>query len=160
MLTEKQKAPNFSLHDQNGKEVSLESFRGKLFVLYFYPKDMTPGCTTQACNLRDNFSSLKDKGITILGVSPDDAASHRHFITEQNIPFTLLCDTDKKVINDYGVWGEKSWQGKTSMGVIRTTFLIDKEGEIQKIIDKPDVKNHAKEILEGFGLQNDISNLY
>lgn len=144
------KAPKFSIPDQNGDQVKLEEFEGEKLVIYFYPKDMTPGCTNQACNLRDNFSVLKKEGISVLGVSADDEKRHQKFIDKHDLPFTLLADTDKKMINDYGVWGEKKFMGKVYDGIHRTTFLINEKGEIHDVIKKPKTKAHAEEILESF----------
>ena len=146
-LTEGKKAPAFKAKDQNGDMISLADFKGKNIVLYFYPKDDTPTCTVQACNLRDNFGLLKKKGITVIGVSPDEVAKHKKFETKHDLPFTLLADPELKIIDKYGVWGEKQLYGKKYMGLIRTTFLIDGDGMIKKIIAKPKAKEHAQEIL-------------
>ena len=149
------KAPDFSGKDQNGKTISLKDFRGKKVVLYFYPKNFTPGCTTEACNLRDNYSTLKDAGIEVIGVSPDNEESHKKFEEKHELPFTLLADPDKKTIEKYGVWGEKNMYGKKSMGLFRTTFLIDEKGIIYKIFKRPKTNVHSEEILkataEAFG---------
>lgn len=149
-LTIGDKAPAFKAKDQDGKEVKLEDFDGKKVVLYFYPKDMTPGCTNQACNLRDNFDKLKEEGIVVLGVSPDEEKRHIKFIDKYDLPFTLLADPDKEVINAYGIWGPKKFMGKEYDGVHRTTFLINEDGKIHDIIKKPKTKAHAEEILERF----------
>ena len=146
-LTEGQKAPSFTAKDQNGNSVSLKDFLGKKVVLYFYPADDTPGCTTEACNLRDNFSALKKAGLVILGVSPDDTSSHKKFEQKYQLPFTLLEDPQKKIIDKYGVWGEKNMYGKKYMGLLRTTFLIDEKGVILKVFKKPKTKIHSEEIL-------------
>lgn len=143
-------APDFVSKDQNGKEVKLADFAGKRVALYFYPKDDTPGCTKQACSFRDADSVYREKGITVLGVSTDDEASHQKFISKFQLPFDLLADTDKKIVQDYGVWGEKSMYGKKYMGTSRKTFLIE-DGKIVKIFDKVDVAAHADEVLEAFG---------
>lgn len=143
-------APNFTAKDENGNTVSLSDFKGKKVILYFYPKDMTPGCTNQACNLRDNYAILQEKEIVILGVSPDDEARHQKFISKYELPFPLIADTDKAVINAYQVWGPKKFMGKTYDGVHRTTFLINEEGIIHDVIKKPKTKAHAEEILESF----------
>ncbi|HLW39714.1 MAG TPA: thioredoxin-dependent thiol peroxidase [Brumimicrobium sp.] len=143
-------APNFTAKDENGNTVSLSDFKGKKVVLYFYPKDMTPGCTNQACNLRDNYAILQEKEIVILGVSPDDEARHQKFISKYELPFPLIADTDKAVMNAYQVWGPKKFMGKTYDGVHRTTFLINEEGIIHDVIKKPKTKAHAEEILESF----------
>lgn len=147
-LKEGDKAPVFSGVDQNGRKVSLADFKGKRLILYFYPQDDTPGCTAEACNLRDHFSLLKKAGFAILGVSPDGVEKHKKFETKYELPFPLLADTDHKVLVKYGVWGKKQMYGKTYMGVLRTTFVIDAKGVIQKIFLKPKTKEHAEEILE------------
>lgn len=141
------KAPEFSGKDQDGNVISLKSMKGKKVVLYFYPKDQTPGCTAQACNLRDNIDKLKDEGYTVLGVSTDDEASHREFREKYSLPFTLIADTDKSITNAYGVWVEKERDGKKVWGTARTTFIIDGNGVITDIIDKVDTKDHASQIL-------------
>lgn len=142
------KAPDFKGKDQNGKTVSLKDFRGKKVVLYFYPKNFTPGCTTEACNLRDNYSDLKDAGMEVIGVSPDEVESHKKFEEKYKLPFTLIADSDKTIIDQYGVWGEKNMYGKKSMGLFRTTFLIDEKGVIYKIFKKPKTAVHSEEILK------------
>lgn len=146
-LKEGQKAPDFTAKDQNGKTVTLSQFAGKKVVLYFYPKDDTPGCTAEACDFRDNYQGLMQKGIVVLGVSTDDEKSHQKFITKHNLPFTLLADTDKKIVEDYGVWGEKNMYGKQYMGTNRTTFIIDENGTIAHIIKKVDTKNSTAQVL-------------
>jgi peroxiredoxin Q/BCP len=146
-LSEGKKAPAIKLKDQNGKTISLSDYLGKKVVIYFYPKDMTPTCTVQACNLRDNFDLLKKSGIVVLGISPDDVDSHKKFESKHDLPFTLLADPKQDVLKKYGVWGEKSMYGRKYMGVLRTTFLIDEKGVIRKIIEKPKSSEHAKEIL-------------
>ena len=147
-LKQGDKAPAFSSTDQNGNPISLKDFKGKKVVLYFYPKDDTPGCTAEACNLRDNFSDLKKKSIVILGVSTDSVKSHKKFEDKYSLPFTLVADEDKKIVNDYGLWGEKKFMGRTYMGTIRATFLINEQGKIDHIIEKVDTKNHTAQILE------------
>ena len=142
------KAPDFSVKDQNGNVVSLSDFKGKRVVIYFYPKDNTPGCTAQACNIRDNYSALQNEGIVILGVSADSETSHQKFIDKFDLPFTLLADEDKKMLNDYGVWGEKKFMGKIYDGIHRTTFVLDDSHTIIGIIEKPKTKDHASEIFE------------
>lgn len=149
-LSKGDKAPSFTSKDQNGNEIKLSDYLGKKVVLYFYPKDMTPGCTNQACNLRDNFEMLKKEGIVILGVSPDDEKRHQKFIDKHDLPFTLIADPDKEVIYAYGIWGPKKFMGKEYDGVHRTTFLINEKGEIHDVIKKPKTKAHAEEILELF----------
>lgn len=146
-LTVGQQAPEISSKDQNGNPIKLSSFLGKKVALYFYPKDNTPGCTEQACNLRDNEMQLKAKGIQVIGVSADDEKSHKKFIEKFELPFPLIADTDKKVVEDYGVWVEKSMYGKKYMGIARTTFLIDEKGVISNIIDKVVTKDHTSQIL-------------
>ncbi|MFZ9686576.1 MAG: thioredoxin-dependent thiol peroxidase [Chitinophagaceae bacterium] len=151
-LLEGKKAPSFSAKDQDGATIKLSDFKGKKLALYFYPKDDTSTCTVQACNLRDGFKMLAKKGIEIIGVSPDDEKSHTKFITKHKLPFRIIADTDKKLVEKFGVWGEKQLYGNKYMGVFRTTFLIDEKGIIIKIIAKPKVKEHSKEIAAGFGL--------
>ena len=151
-LAEGKKAPSFTAKDQDGAAIKLSDFKGKKLALYFYPKDDTSTCTVQACNLRDGFKSLSKKGIEVIGVSPDDQKSHVKFITKHKLPFRIIADTDKKLVEKFGVWGEKQLYGNKYMGVFRTTFLIDENGVVVKIIAKPKVKEHAKEIAAGFGL--------
>jgi peroxiredoxin Q/BCP len=147
-LKEGSKAPQFTSKNQNGVAVSLDQFKGKKVILYFYPKDSTPGCTAEACDFRDNYQGLTQKGIVVLGVSVDDEKSHQKFITKYDLPFDLLADTDKKIVEAYGVWAEKSMYGKTYMGINRTTFIIDEEGIIEHIISKVDTKNPTAQVLE------------
>ncbi len=141
-------APTFKATDQFGKEHELIAYAGKKLVVYFYPKDNTPGCTAQACNLRDNESTLQKQGIVVLGVSPDSGSSHQKFTEKFSLNFPLLIDTDKKIIEAYGVWGPKKFMGKTYDGVHRTTFIIDEEGKILEVISKVDTKNHTQQILD------------
>ncbi len=141
-----EKAPAFKEKDQDGNWVKLSDFKGTKLVLYFYPKDSTPTCTTQACNLRDNYEQLLAKGYKVLGVSVDDEKSHRKFIAKHNLPFPLLADTEHRMVNDYGVWGEKKMYGHTFMGVFRTTFVIDGKGRIAEVITKVKSKDHAAQI--------------
>jgi len=150
-LTEGDKAPDFKAKDQNGNPVSLKDFRGKKVVLYFYPEDDTPTCTVEACNLRDNYAILEKRGLVILGVSPDDEKKHKKFEQKYKLPFTLIADPDKKIVDKYGVWGEKNLYGRKYMGLHRTTFLIDEKGIIQKIFKKPKSKIHSEEILKALG---------
>ncbi len=140
-------APEFTAKDQNGHPISLSDFSGKTLVLYFYPKDDTPGCTAQACDLRDNYERLLSQGYAVLGVSVDDEKSHQKFIEKFSLPFPLLSDTDHKVVEDYGVWVEKNMYGRTYMGIARTTFLIDQNGIISEIINKVDTRNHTEQIV-------------
>ena len=149
-LTEGSKAPAFTGVDQNGDKVSLAQFKGKKVVLYFYPQDNTPTCTEQACNLRDNFSVLQKEGIIVVGVSPDEVTKHKKFEAKFTLPFTLLADTERIVIDKYGVWGAKKLYGKEYMGLLRTTFLIDEKGIIKKIFLKPKSKQHTEEILNAW----------
>ena len=148
-LKEGDKAPFFKGINQDGKEITSEDFKGKKLVLYFYPKDNTSGCTAEACSLRDNYSALKDKGYEVIGVSVDSADSHKKFIEKHELPFTLIADTDKLLVNEMGVWGEKSMYGRKYMGTFRTTFVIDEEGVIERIITPKEVKtkDHAAQIL-------------
>lgn len=141
------KAPDFKSKDQDGNEVSLASLKGKKFVLYFYPKDMTPGCTAEACNLRDNYSSLKKAGYEIFGISSDDEKTHKKFIAKEKLPFRLLADTDKSVHQKFRTWVEKSMYGRKYMGTARITYVIDGNGVIENVIDKVDTKDHAAQIL-------------
>ena len=150
-LTEGEKAPDFTAKDQNGKTVSLKDFKGKKVVLYFYPEDDTPTCTVEACNLRDNYTLLEKRGLVILGVSPDDEKKHKKFEEKYELPFTLIADPGKKIVDKYGVWGEKNLYGRKDMGLHRTTFLIDEKGIIQKIFRKPKSKIHSEEILKALG---------
>lgn len=147
------KAPAFSLKNQDGKKVSLKDFKGQKLVIFFYPKDMTPTCTVEACNLRDNYSALQKKGIQVIGVSPDDEKSHTKFIEKHELPYTLLADPEQEMLNKYGVWGEKSMYGRKYMGVHRTTFLINEDGKIHDIITKVEAKNHATQIIKLWGLK-------
>ncbi|MFM6975872.1 MAG: thioredoxin-dependent thiol peroxidase [Sphingobacteriaceae bacterium] len=147
-LKEGDQAPAFSAKNQNGESISLNDFAGKTVVLYFYPKDDTPGCTAEACNFRDNYQSLLAKGFEIIGVSTDDEKSHTKFVNKYQLPFNLIADTDKKIVEAYGVWVEKSMYGKTYMGTARKTFIINPEGKIQKIIEKVDTKNSSQQVLD------------
>ncbi|NJM54061.1 MAG: thioredoxin-dependent thiol peroxidase [Blastocatellia bacterium] len=151
MLKEGDAAPDFVAKDQNGSEIKLSDYLGKQVVLYFYPKDDTPGCTKEACSFRDADEIYAEKGIKVFGVSTDSEKSHQKFISKYNLPFTLLADTDKKIVNDYGVYGEKSMYGKKYMGVNRMTFLINENGKIVKIFKKVNVSEHADEVLKAFG---------
>lgn len=140
-------APEFTSVDQDGREVKLSDYKEKRVVLYFYPKDNTPGCTAQACNIRDNYNSILDKGIQIMGVSADSEADHVKFIKKFDLPFPLLSDLDHTLLNLYGVWGEKKFMGKVYDGIHRTTFIMDESHKIIGIIDKPKTKDHTAEIL-------------
>jgi peroxiredoxin Q/BCP len=149
-LKEGVKAPAFSGYDQNGKKVSLKDFLGKRVVLYFYPHDDTPTCTVQACNLKDNYTELIRKGYAVIGVSSDSIKSHKKFEQKYQLPFTLIADEEHKILEKYGVWGEKKFMGRTFIGTHRTTFLIDEKGRIKKIITKPKSKIHAQQVLEAW----------
>jgi peroxiredoxin Q/BCP len=146
-LKEGAKAPAFKAQNENGETVSLADYKGKKLVLYFYPQDNTPTCTVEACNLRDNYKMFQKKGYDILGVSPDSPKKHTNFIKKYNLPFSLLADEDLSIINAYGVWGEKTTFGRTYMGVLRTTFVINEKGIIEKVIDKVESKVHTEQIL-------------
>lgn len=144
------KIPSLLGFDENGNEIKSADYKGKKLVIYFYPKDNTPGCTAQACSLRDNYEELLKNGYAILGVSADSADSHKNFIAKHNLPFPLIADVDKELIKTFGVWQEKKNFGKTYMGIVRTTFVIDEEGTIKEKIEgrKVDTKNHSSQILE------------
>ena len=150
MLKEGSNAPAFTTTDTDGNTVKLKDLRGKKVVLYFYPKDDTPGCTKEACSFRDAFSVFKKKGITILGVSPDKQSAHQKFTEKYKLPFTLLSDTDHAIAEAYESWGEKKFMGRTYLGVLRNTFLIDEKGKIKKIFEKVKPEEHASEVLEAF----------
>ncbi len=143
-----QKAPDFESKDHNGDTISLSDFKGKKVVLYFYPKDNTPGCTAQACNLRDNHEALKSAGYEVLGISSDSVKSHQKFIEKHGLPFTLIADEDKSVHEKYGTWVEKQMYGKTYMGTARKTFVIDEDGVITDIIEKVKTKEHTNQIIK------------
>ena len=151
MLKAGDKAPDFKSKDQDGNPVKLSDLKGQRVVLYFYPKDDTPGCTKEACSFRDADDVYRKKGIKVFGVSTDDEKSHQKFISKFQLPFDLLADTDKSIVESYGVWGEKSMYGKKYMGTNRKTFLIDENGKIAKVFDKVNVEEHADEVLEAFG---------
>jgi peroxiredoxin Q/BCP len=142
------KAPDFTAKDQNGKSVSLADFKGKTVILYFYPKDDTPGCTAEACDFRDNYQSLIGKGHEVIGVSTDDEKSHKKFETKYSLPFPLIADTDHHIVEAYGVWGEKNMYGKKYMGTMRTTFIINADGNIDQVIDKVDTKASSQQVLD------------
>lgn len=147
MLETGQKAPSFKGKNQMGESVSLKDYLGKKLAIFFYPEDDTPTCTEQACNLRDNYTLLKKEGIEVVGISPDDVKSHEQFIGKFELPYTLVADPQKKIIEAYGVWGEKNMYGRKYMGLIRTTFLLDEKGAIKHIFKKPKVRQHAEEII-------------
>ena len=141
-------APVINSVDQNNEQITLEQFKGKKVILYFYPKDMTPGCTVQSCNLRDNYKVLLEKGYAVLGCSVDSPERHVKFIEKYDLPFSLISDEDKKVVEDYGVWGLKKFMGKEYMGINRTTFIIDEKGIIEDIIQKVNTKEHTSQIIK------------
>ncbi|WP_431212322.1 thioredoxin-dependent thiol peroxidase [Puia sp. P3] len=149
-LKEGEKAPAFSGRDADGNKISLADFKGKRLVLYFYPEDDTPTCTVQACNLRDNIALLTSEGLTVVGISPNDEKSHKKFETKFSLPFPLVADPNHKIIDRYGVWGEKQLYGRKYMGLHRTTFLIDEKGVIRKIFLKPRSKQHAEEVVKAW----------
>jgi peroxiredoxin Q/BCP len=147
-LSRGDKAPNFQGFNQNNELISLESFKGKKLVLYFYPKDNTPGCTDESCNLNDNYQWWLSKGYEVVGVSPDSVASHKKFAEKFKFRFNLIADPETKILQDYGVWGEKSMYGRKYMGVLRTTFVIDENGVIIDVFEKVDTKNHTSQIVK------------
>ena len=142
------KAPEINAVDQNGNQITLDQYKGKKVVLYFYPKDMTPGCTAQSCNLSDNYTLLQKNGYDVIGVSCDSIKRHQKFIEKHSLPFNLISDEDQKVVNDYGVWQLKKFMGREYMGIVRTTFLIDEKGIIQDIIEKVNTKDHTSQIVK------------
>ena len=146
------KAPDFKVVDQEGKAISLDDFKGSKLILYFYPKDDTPGCTAEACNLKDNYQVLKTKGFKVLGVSSDSEASHKKFIAKYVLPFALIPDKEKTILRAYGAWGMKKMYGREYEGIIRTTYVIDEKGVIEKVFTKVDTKNHSQQILDEMGL--------
>lgn len=152
MIEEKTKAPDFSLIDETGKQVSLSDFIGKPVVLYFYPKDNTPGCTTEACGFRDSYSKYEDLDVVILGVSPDSQKSHEKFAAKHQLPFTLLVDEDHKVSEMYGVWGKKKMMGREYFGIHRTTYLIDKNGVVARVFKGVKPINHSQEVLDAIAV--------
>ena len=148
MLKIGDKMPEFEVLDEDGNVVSSKDFIGKKTIVYFYPKDNTPGCTAEACNLRDNYEALKAQGYNVVGVSKDSAASHRKFIDKFDLPFTLLSDKSTQMLQDFGAWGEKKMCGKTCVGTLRRTFIFNEEGVLERIIEKVDTKDHAAQILD------------
>ncbi|GMV82852.1 MAG: peroxiredoxin [Planctomycetota bacterium] len=151
-IEEGKAAPAFTLPDQDGKPVSLKAFKGKDVIVYFYPKDDTPGCTKEACGFRDHWAALKKKGVAVLGVSPDDAASHQKFIKKFKLPFTLLSDPDKKMMAEYGAWGEKMMYGQKKIGVIRSTVWVGADGKVKKHWRKvPKAESHPEQVLKAMG---------
>lgn len=147
------KAPDFTGRNQEGNTISLNDLKGKKVILYFYPRDNTPGCTKEACNLRDNYKELTDRGFEVIGVSADSEKSHQNFIAKYDLPFNLISDTEKTLLQDYGAWGLKKNYGKEYMGIIRKTFIIDEEGTILKIFNTVDTKNHTEQILKALEKQ-------
>jgi peroxiredoxin Q/BCP len=147
-LSKGARAPSFEGIDQDGRTIRLGDFKGKKIILYFYPKDDTPGCTAEACNLRDNYREWLGKGFEVIGISPDNEKSHKRFREKHNIPFSLLTDPEKKIIKAYGVWGTKQMYGKSYEGVLRTTYVINEEGIIDKVFTKVDTKNHTSQIFQ------------
>ena len=152
MIEVGEKAPAFAGKDQNGDKVALKDYKGKKLAIYFYPKDDTPGCTKQACNLRDNWSELIKNNVSVIGVSADSVESHDKFANKYDLPFPLLADTDKKVLNAYGAWGEKNMYGIKRMGIKRTTFLVDEAGVVVHVFKRPKTDNHTAEILAKFDI--------
>ena len=152
-LKEGDPAPHFEWKDQNGNIISLDHLKGKKVILYFYPKDNTPGCTAEACNLRDNYSGLRSKGFEVIGVSADNERSHKNFKDKFELPFNLISDTEKKILKAFGAWGKKSMYGKEYEGILRKTFVIDENGIIIKIFEKVDTKNHTSQILEAMKIK-------
>ena len=148
VLNEGDKAPGFSAKDQNGNDISLADYKGKNIILYFYPKDDTPGCTAEACDFRDNYQSLLAKGFEVIGVSTDDEKSHKKFESKYSLPFTLIADNSHEIVDAYGVWVEKNMYGKKYMGTARTTFIINGDGIISKIINKVDTQNTSQQVLD------------
>ena len=148
LLKKGDSAPLFEGKDQNGNTIGLKNYLGKKIILYFYPKDLTPGCTDESCNLRDNYKELAKKNFVVLGVSADDEESHRKFADKHSLPFPLIADTERKIIIAYGAWGEKQNYGKTYEGILRTTYVIDEKGIIEEVFAKVDTKNHTQQIFE------------
>jgi peroxiredoxin Q/BCP len=150
-LKEGDKAPAFEGINQDGNTIRLNDLKGKKVILYFYPKDFTSGCTDEACSLRDNYAELAEKGFEVIGISPDTEKSHIKFKSKYGLPYNLISDTEKNILKEYGAWGEKNMYGKIVEGVLRTTFIINEEGVIEKVFTKVNTKDHAQQILEGLG---------
>ena len=151
-IKEGDKAPEFNANDEAGNAVSLSQYKGRKLILFFYPKDDTPGCTAENCNLRDNYAVLLEKGFAVLGVSPDSAKKHQSFKAKYSLPFPLVPDSDQQIMKSYGAWGEKQMYGRSYEGVLRTTFIINEEGIVEKVFEKVDTKNHTAQILKAMGL--------
>jgi len=151
-IKEGDKAPEFNANDEAGNAVSLSQYKGRKLILFFYPKDDTPGCTAENCNLRDNYAILQEKGFAVLGVSPDSAKKHQGFKAKYSLPFPLIPDSDQQIMKSYGAWGEKQMYGRSYEGVLRTTFIINEEGIVEKVFEKVDTKNHTAQILKAMGL--------
>lgn len=147
MLTEGDKVPAFSVQDQDGNTVSSKDLKGKKYIVYFYPKDNTPGCTTEACGIRDDYAAFKKLGVPVFGVSKDSGKSHQNFIAKHNLPFPLLVDEDLTLIKNFGAWGQKSMYGKKYDGILRSTFIVNEKGMVEKVFPKVSVKTHAKDLL-------------
>jgi thioredoxin-dependent peroxiredoxin len=147
-LKEGDPAPDFTVQDEKGAQISLSDFRGKKLILFFYPKDDTPGCTAENCDLRDNYALLLSKGYAVLGVSPDNAKKHEGFKAKYTLPFPLVPDTGQELLKLYGAWGQKQMYGRSYEGVIRTTFVVDEEGKVAKVFSKVDTKNHSAQIIK------------
>jgi peroxiredoxin Q/BCP len=152
-LKEGDRAPAFEGRNQDGKTIRLSDLKGKKVVLYFYPKDNTPGCTAEACNLRDNYTELAEKGFEVIGISPDSETSHIKFRGKYRLPYNLISDTEKKILKEYGAWGKKNLYGRLFDGVLRTTYIINEEGVIEKVFTKVNTKDHARQIFEGLGIR-------
>ena len=153
LLKKGDQAPDFKGINQNGEEIVLSGFRGKRVILYFYPKDNTPGCTSEACNLNDNYQQWLDKGYEIIGISPDSVASHKKFIEKYDLQFNLIADSDKAILQDYGAWGEKNMYGRSYMGVLRTTYVINEEGIIEEVFSKVQTKDHTNQIIKALDIE-------
>ena len=151
-IKEGDKAPEFNANDEAGNAVSLSQYKGRKLILFFYPKDDTPGCTAENCNLRDNYAILQEKGFAVLGVSPDSAKKHQGFKAKYSLPFPLIPDSDQQIMKAYGAWGEKQMYGRSYEGVLRTTFIINEEGIVEKVFEKVDTKNHTAQILKAMDL--------
>jgi peroxiredoxin Q/BCP len=152
-LTKGTRAPDFEGSNQDGKTIRLKDFKGKKVILYFYPKDDTPGCTAEACNLRDNYQKWIEKGFEVIGISPDSMKSHHKFVEKYKLPFNLVADPDKSILKAYGAWGTKKMYGRSYEGVLRTTYVIDEEGIVEEVMVKVNTKNHSSQILQELNLK-------